>query len=63
MKIANVCEKDCVACGSCVPVCPRSAIQVYRGSYIIIDDEKCVGCSLCAKKCPASVITIESRGS
>ena len=50
--------KECVACGSCVKVCPLSAITVYKGMYAVVNEEKCVGCGKCAKACPAAVISI-----
>lgn len=55
---AFVAQKDCVACGCCVKVCPMGAIQVVRGVAARVDMEKCVGCAKCAKECPASVIEI-----
>ena len=30
---AYVEQRDCVACGCCVKVCPMNAIEVYRGLY------------------------------
>ena len=60
-RYAVVEEELCVACGSCVKVCPRQAISVPKGICAIVDVEKCIGCSLCAKTCPASVINIETK--
>ena len=60
-KNAVVDRKVCVACGSCVKVCPRGAISVYKGCYADVDIEKCVGCGLCAKTCPASCIEVKER--
>lgn len=56
IKKAMVLEKECVACGCCVKVCPRGAIHIEKGTHAIIDSEKCVGCGLCGRECPASVI-------
>ena len=55
---AFVAQKDCVACGCCVKVCPLGAIQVVKGITAQVNMEKCVGCGKCAKECPASVIII-----
>lgn len=55
---AQVDFRDCVACGCCVKVCPKSAIKVVMGLRAEVDMEKCVGCGKCAKECPASVIRI-----
>jgi len=49
----------CVACGSCLKVCPKDAIGIFYGQYAIIKDDLCIGCGKCTKDCPASVISIE----
>lgn len=56
---AQVDHEHCVACGCCVKVCPRQAIQVWRGIVAKIDTTRCVGCGLCARECPTSVINIK----
>ncbi len=61
-RTAVVKEKFCVACGSCIKVCPRKAITVLNGTYAVVKTDQCVGCGLCAKECPASVISILERG-
>lgn len=60
-RFASVNEAQCVACGSCIKVCKKEAIQVPYGVSAIVDLEICVGCGLCAKACPASVIEIMVR--
>lgn len=60
-KLAQVSQKECVACGCCMKACPRKAISIPRGVYAVIDPKLCVGCGLCAKKCPADVISMISR--
>ena len=42
---------------SCVAVCPKGAISVFRGSFAKVDAAKCAGCLLCAAVCPAGVIS------
>ncbi len=54
--------KECVACGCCVRVCPKEAIQIAWGISARVDQEKCVGCGKCAKVCLAAVIDIVERG-
>ncbi len=49
---------DCVACGCCVKVCPKHAVEVWSGIMAKVDMDKCIGCGKCAKECPASVIEI-----
>lgn len=55
---AFVSAKDCVACGCCVKVCPKGAIEIFKGIEARVTMEKCVGCGKCANECPASVIDI-----
>lgn len=52
---------ECVACGSCIKVCPKSAVSIYRGIRAAVDTGKCVGCGKCAQACPAGVITITTK--
>ncbi|MGI6031369.1 MAG: 4Fe-4S dicluster domain-containing protein [Eubacteriales bacterium] len=59
-KLAEV-SSQCVACGCCVKVCPRQAIEVWKGIRARVDAQRCVGCGLCARECPASVITLRQR--
>lgn len=54
--------KDCVACGSCVKVCPKDAISVWKGVCAKVDETTCVGCGKCEKECPAGTITFKMRG-
>ena len=51
--------RECVACGCCMKVCPRSTIDIPKGIYAQINRELCVGCGKCVKECPASVIKLE----
>ncbi len=57
-KKAFVEQEFCVACGTCVKVCPFGAIEIINGITAEVDFKKCVGCGKCAKECPASVIEI-----
>ena len=60
-KKAGIPQNDCVACGSCVKVCPLGAISIYKGIYAQVDEAKCVGCGKCAVACPASIVNIVAR--
>lgn len=52
---------ECVACGCCVRICPKEAIQIRRGVIAHVDEEACVGCGKCAQTCPAGVIDMVER--
>ncbi len=58
-KKAFVSADDCVACGCCLKVCPRNALEIWHGIMARVDMERCIGCGKCAKECPASVIVIQ----
>ena len=58
---AVVDESACVACGCCVRVCPKEAIQILLGMSARVDPEKCVGCGKCAKVRPAAEIDMVER--
>lgn len=60
---ALVATEDCVACGCCVKVCPKQAIEIWKGIAAKINLDTCVGCGKCAKECPASVIKIQEVSS
>ncbi len=59
LKKAVIEQHSCVACGCCVKVCPRKAIEILGGIMARVNWEQCVGCGKCMKECPASVITIQ----
>ncbi len=56
---AIVNKSDCVACGCCVKVCPKNAINIFKGLFAEIKKDMCIGCKRCQKECPASVIIME----
>jgi len=58
--LAIVSQKECVACGACVKVCPVDAIEVYKGISAEVDSAKCVGCTKCVIACPACAINMET---
>lgn len=60
-RVAQVERTYCVACGSCVKVCPLSALSVWRGVTAQVDRGRCVGCGTCARECPAGAIQLIER--
>lgn len=60
-NVAGIDRPACVACGTCIKVCPRGAVSVHRGCYAVIEERRCVGCGKCAKECPAGCIVIGER--
>ena len=60
IRLAQI-DRECVACGCCVSVCPKGAIRIDSGVIAQIDNETCIGCGKCARVCPAAVITVVER--
>lgn len=58
IRKANIKTNECVACGSCVMQCPKSAIHIEKGLFAQIDAECCIGCGKCVAVCPASVMAL-----
>jgi Pyruvate/2-oxoacid:ferredoxin oxidoreductase delta subunit len=50
---------DCIACGSCLPVCDQLAIQ--EGEPYAITTARCIGCGNCAEVCPNDAIEFFTR--
>ena len=59
-KIAAIGE-ECVACGTCLRICPVRALSVFKGIRATVDAEKCVGCGKCAQICPAGVVEMTEK--
>lgn len=47
-------ESKCIACGTCVPICPVDAIHVSETASI--DKAVCIGCGECMTVCPTRAI-------
>ncbi len=54
--MAHVISDECVACGSCLEVCPTEAIIEGEEKYSI-DPEKCTDCGACVEVCPTDAIS------
>lgn len=61
-RYSTVERSNCVACGTCVTVCPKEAIKVIRGCYAAVNSGICIGCNKCGKVCPTGCITLVERG-
>jgi ferredoxin len=48
----------CVACLTCVRVCPFGAPHVLEEGYAFIDPELCRACGICVTECPAEAISL-----
>ena len=56
---AEVDEKACVACGTCVERCQMDAVTVEAVAQI--DRRKCIGCGLCVVTCETEAIRLAAK--
>jgi len=56
--VANIDEKLCSACKTCLSVCPYQAITFNAEKNVAsVNDALCKGCGTCVAACPAAAIT------
>jgi heterodisulfide reductase subunit C len=55
-KAAWVERDGCVACLTCVRVCPWEIPKIDNQGVADIDPRKCRGCGICPAECPAQTI-------
>jgi uncharacterized protein (DUF362 family)/NAD-dependent dihydropyrimidine dehydrogenase PreA subunit len=48
----------CTACGQCVEICPKQAIQI-KDNRAYVNDSKCIACYCCHEICPYEAIKLE----
>jgi heterodisulfide reductase subunit A-like polyferredoxin len=60
-QIACVDPANCVACATCVKVCPYGAPMINDLKKAEIQGAKCMGCGSCAAACPARTITLHHQ--
>jgi heterodisulfide reductase subunit A-like polyferredoxin len=62
-QIAKVDPTNCVACATCVKVCPYGAPMINDLKKAEIQGAKCMGCGSCTAACPAQTITLQHQES
>jgi heterodisulfide reductase subunit A-like polyferredoxin len=60
-QVARVNPEDCVACATCVRVCPYGAPMINDLKKAEIQGAKCMGCGSCAAACPARTIALQHQ--
>lgn len=60
-RVALVNAGRCVSCGTCMKVCPKGAISVWKGCYASVNEDGCVGCGRCERVCPSGCISMKER--
>jgi heterodisulfide reductase subunit A-like polyferredoxin len=60
-QVAKVDPTNCVACATCVKVCPYGAPMINELKKAEIQVAKCMGCGSCTAACPAHTITLQHQ--
>jgi heterodisulfide reductase subunit A len=60
-QVARVNPDNCVACATCVKVCPYGAPMINDLHKAEIQGAMCMGCGSCAAACPARTITLQHQ--
>jgi heterodisulfide reductase subunit A len=60
-QVAKVNPTACVACATCVKVCPYGAPMINDLHKAEIQGAKCMGCGSCAAACPAHTIALQHQ--
>jgi heterodisulfide reductase subunit A-like polyferredoxin len=60
-QVAKVDPQSCVACATCVKVCPYGAPMINDLMKAEIQGAKCMGCGSCVAACPARTITLQHQ--
>lgn len=57
--ITSIIDEDlCTGCGTCLKLCPYSAIRKNERGMATVNDVLCKGCGVCAASCPEKAITM-----
>jgi heterodisulfide reductase subunit A len=62
-QVSYVNPADCVACATCVKLCPYGAPMINPLGKAEIQWAKCMGCGSCAAACPARAIALQHQES
>ena len=60
-QVARVNPENCVACATCVKICPYGAPAINDLKKAEIQSAKCMGCGTCAAACPARTIVLQHQ--
>ncbi len=60
-QVSVVDPTHCVACATCVKVCPYGAPHINEVGKAQIEGAMCMGCGSCVASCPARAITLRNQ--
>jgi heterodisulfide reductase subunit A2 len=60
-QVAEVDPANCVACATCVRLCPYGAPMINDKKKAEIQGAKCMGCGSCVASCPARTIALHHQ--
>ena len=59
---AKIISDKCIACLTCVRICPYGAPGLNPNSDVEISPQRCIACGLCDTECPAGAIELQVAG-
>ena len=62
-QVAHVHPALCVACATCIKICPYGAPMINAVKKSEIQEAKCMGCGSCVAACPSRSITLQHQES
>jgi Na+-translocating ferredoxin:NAD+ oxidoreductase subunit B len=63
MRGPKACAFGCIGFGTCVRVCPFSAISMSAEGLPVVDAKKCKACNKCVAACPKKLFTLAAVNS
>lgn len=52
-------KTKCIGCGTCVAICPVSALSFDKDGKAVMDKAKCIHCGACEASCPVNAIKLD----
>jgi ferredoxin len=58
--MTSVITDNCIKCGTCVDVCPMSAITESE-EQMVVNPDVCIDCGVCISECPQGAIQTDTE--
>lgn len=53
-------QEKCVACGTCLLVCPHAVLSLTNGKIDIVNRDACMECGACSQNCPVNALSVQA---
>jgi heterodisulfide reductase subunit A len=58
--VSSIDQNKCTGCGTCIVLCPYSAIDKNDDGKAEVTEVLCKGCGVCASSCPEKAVTLKN---